>query len=159
MVCGKQVFACHKFMLAARSPVLRAMLESPMKEEAATRRVEINDLIPEVVEAMLLFMYSGSVPNLVEAAADLLAAAEKYQLDQLKELCQQQLINTTDVGNAVGHLFLGDRYQAPGLRKRAMGFVVPNMREVLGNPEKKQKLIDQPALLAEVTMEFMAGSE
>jgi hypothetical protein len=83
-------------------------------------------------------------------------AAEKYQLDQLKDLCQQQLINATDVGNAVDHLFLGDKYQAPGLRKRAMGFVVPNIKAVLGNPEKKQKLIDQPALFVEVTM---AGSD
>jgi hypothetical protein len=158
VVCGQKVFACHQFMLAARSPVLRAMFQSPM-QEAAARRVEIKDLDHTVVDAMLLFIYTGSVPNLAEAAGELLAAAEKYQLDQLKDLCEQQLINATDEGSAVAHLFLGYKYLAPRLRKRAMRFVVPNMKAVLDNPEWKKKLINQPALLAEVIMEFMAGTE
>ncbi len=82
VVCKTEVFKCHQFMLSARSPVLRAIFQSPMTE-AATRRLEIKDLSPDVVDTMLLFIYTGNVPNLVEAAAELLEAAEKYQIDQL----------------------------------------------------------------------------
>jgi speckle-type POZ protein len=156
VVCNTEVFKCHQFMLAARSPVLRAMFQSPMTE-AATRRLEIKDLSPDVVDAMLLFVYTGNVPNLAEAAAELLEAAEKYQIDQLKDICEQQLIETTDIGNAVAHLFLGDRFQAMELRKVAMEFVVQHFKAVMANPEWKQKLIGHPALLAEITVEFLAG--
>jgi hypothetical protein len=156
VVCNTEVFKCHQFMLAARSPVLRAMFQSPMTE-AATRRLEIKDLSSDVVDTMLLFIYTGNVPNLAEAAAELLEAAEKYQIDQLKDLCEQQLIEITDIGNAVAHLFLGDRFQAMGLRKVAMEFVVQHFKAVMANPEWKQKLIGHPALLAEITVEFLAG--
>jgi speckle-type POZ protein len=156
VVCNTEVFKCHQFMLSARSPVLRAMFQSPMAE-AATRRLEIKDLSPDIVDAMLLFVYTGNVPNLAEAAAELLEAAEKYQIDQLKDLCEQQLIEITDIGNAVAHLFLGDRFQAMGLRKVAMKFVVQHFKAVMANPEWKQKLIDSPALLAEINVEFLAG--
>ncbi len=63
VVCNTEVFKCHQFMLAARSPVLRAMFQSPMTE-AASRRLEIKDLLPDIVDAMLLFIYTGNVPNL-----------------------------------------------------------------------------------------------
>ncbi len=156
VMCNTEVFKCHQFMLAARSPVLRAMFQSPMTE-AATRRLEIKDLPPDMVDVMLLFIYTGNVPNLSEVAAELLDAAEKYQIDQLKDLCEQQLTETTDIGNAVSHLFLGDRFQAVGLRKVAMEFVVQHFKAVMANPEWKQRLIGHPALLAEITVEFLAG--
>jgi hypothetical protein len=156
VVCNTEVFKCHQFMLAARSPVLRAMFQSPMTE-AAARRLEIKDLAPDIVDTMLLFIYTGNVPNLATVAAELLEAAEKYQIDQLKDLCEQQLTETTNVGNAVAHLFLGDRYQAQVLRKKAMEFVVQNFKATMANPVWRQKLIDHPALMAEITVEFLSG--
>jgi len=156
--CGTRVFPCHQFMLAARSPVLRAMFHSPMSE-AATKKVEIKDLAPDILDAMLLFMYTGEVPNLEERASELLAAAEKYQMDQLKDMCEQELIRTTDCGNALAHLFLGDKYQAAGLRQKAAQIVALNLKAVLANPEWKTQLMSRPAILAELTMELLVKSD
>jgi hypothetical protein len=44
-------------------------------------------------------------------ANELLAAAEKYQMDELKDLCEEQLIASTDTGNAVAHFFLANRFK------------------------------------------------
>jgi hypothetical protein len=44
-------------------------------------------------------------------ASELLAAAEKYQMDELKDLCEEQLIASTDTGNAVAHFFLANRFK------------------------------------------------
>ena len=150
VVCGTRVFPCHQFLLAARSPVMRATFQSPMLE-AATRRVEIRDLSPDIVDAMLTFMYTGDVPNPAEMASELLEAAERYQMDQLKDMCEQELIGTMNIDNALALLFLGDRYHAPELRRKAVELLAPNIREVLANPEWKQQLIGQPAILAELT--------
>jgi len=44
-------------------------------------------------------------------ASELLAAAEKYQMDELKDLCEEQLIASTDTGNALAHFFLANRFK------------------------------------------------
>jgi hypothetical protein len=127
------------------------MFQNPMAE-ATTKKVEIKDLSPEIVEAMLLYIYTGDVPNLDELAVELLAAAEKYALEDLKGLCEQQLLSTLNMRNAVDHIFLADTFSMASLRKKAVLEVANNMREVLRNPEWKQKLEENPILLAEIMM-------
>ncbi len=41
-------------------------IKSPSFQEAATRRLEIVDFAPEIVEAMLFYVYTGEVANLDE---------------------------------------------------------------------------------------------
>lgn len=69
--------------MAARSPVFSAMFEHGMTE-AQNHRVEIGDVDGDVLKEMLRFMYTGIAPNLERIADDLLAAADKYQLERLK---------------------------------------------------------------------------
>ncbi len=66
----------------------------------------------------------------MKLASELLAAAEKYQLDDLKELCEEQLMVSTDTGNALAHLLLANRFRASALRQKAMDFVLPNMQAI-----------------------------
>lgn len=69
--------------MAARSPVFSAMFEHGMSE-ARNDRVQIDDIDPDVLKEMLRFMYTGVAPNLERMSDDLLAAADKYQLERLK---------------------------------------------------------------------------
>lgn len=76
------------------------MFEHEMSE-SRNDRVNIEDIDPEVLREMLRFMfliffidwenknfqnlrYTGSAPNLERMADELLAAADKYQLERLK---------------------------------------------------------------------------
>ena len=46
-----------------------------------------------------------------QGASELLGAADQYQLDLLKCLCEEKLCSTTSLDNAVEHLVLGDMYR------------------------------------------------
>lgn len=83
LTCGGRDFNVHKAILAARSPVFAAMFEHKMRESQSDR-VDVADVDAEVMREMLRFMYTGQAPNLERMADDLLAAADKYQLDRLK---------------------------------------------------------------------------
>jgi speckle-type POZ protein len=155
LVCDTQVFKCHQLILSIRSQVFRAMFQNPMAE-ATTKKVEIKDLSPEIVEAMLLYIYTGDVPNLDELAVELLAAAEKYALEDLKSLCEQQLTSGLDIENAVDLFLLADMYLAASLRKNAVQLLARNLNVVLTNAVWKQKMEGQPILLSEIMLESLA---
>ena len=61
---------------------------------------------------MILYIYTGNTPNLNKLAGDLLGAAEQYQLEMLKNICEEKLCNSLEISNSVNHLILGDLYQA-----------------------------------------------
>ena len=52
-------FAAHRLVLASASPVFAKMLQCEMKE-AQTRKILIEDVLPEVVAKALRFMYTGA---------------------------------------------------------------------------------------------------
>ena len=157
--CGDQVFDCHQVVLAARSPVFRAMFKSNMLEKQ-TRKVEVPDIRPEVVSDMLTFMYTGRTPNLDQLVEDLLTAADKYQLDQLKSVCVENLCKKIDVENCIGVLILGDNYQTNQFRKSSLQFIERNRRKIFKSKNWEEKLQPYPHLMAEVIRKLaLAGPE
>ncbi|XP_057379113.1 uncharacterized protein LOC130701151 [Daphnia carinata] len=81
LVQGK-VFPAHRAILAARSPVLANLLSQP-----GIDFLRIEDIDASVFEEFLHFIYTG---RLTTSANDvqLLAAAERYQVNTLMKLCQ-----------------------------------------------------------------------
>ena len=71
----------------------------------------IKDIPSDVVAEMLLYIYTGNTPNLNKLAGDLLGAAEQYQLEMLKNICEEKLCNSLEIDNSVNHLILGDLYR------------------------------------------------
>ena len=112
--CGDQTFDAHKFILSARSPVLSRMLQAEMREKRSGI-VDLEDASPEMVSELLKFIYTGSCcvndkepePQIV---CDLLQAADKYELENLKEMCQYALASTLTPKNSmqvICTIFLG----------------------------------------------------
>ena len=58
---GDQNFPVHRAILAARSPVFRAMFTSNMKESVA-EEIQIEDMEPDVMEELLRCVYTDQVP-------------------------------------------------------------------------------------------------
>ncbi|OXU22399.1 hypothetical protein TSAR_010979 [Trichomalopsis sarcophagae] len=52
-------------------------------------KLQIKDVDSDIMKQLLLFMYTGYVSKLFTYADELLAAAEKYQLEDLKAMCQK----------------------------------------------------------------------
>ena len=86
-----QSFDCHMAILAARIPVFMAMFQSNMKEKQ-THTVNIDDCRAGVVDKMLNFIYNVSSPDAIsEIRSELFEVADKYQLDLMKEICEESL--------------------------------------------------------------------
>ena len=149
--CEGQTFDCHLAILAARSPVFMAMFQSNMKEKE-TKTVTIEDFKAEVVSQMLNFIYTGNISShdTGEVATELIAAADKYQLDLLKEICEERLCSSLEVTNCVEYLVLGDMYQTFKLRKRAMEIAVENIVSITDTDVFKNLFKQMPELAWEV---------
>jgi len=148
LACGDQVFYCHKFMLSSRSPVFKAMFQSNMTENESGA-VSIIDIHQDVLLEMLQYVYTGCSLTLEKYAGDLLAAAEKYQLDQLKGSCEEMLISKLDVENCIEMLLLAEMNQATNLKTTAVEFFTKNIRK-FDAIDWKFALKNQPTLVMEI---------
>ena len=151
--CHGQTFDCHQAILAARSPVFLAMFQSNMKEKE-TKTVTIDDYRAEVVSEMLNYIYTGNVSGndiINEIATELLAAADKYQMDLLKNICEERLCSSVNVTNCVELFVIGDMYQTFKLRRTALRLVEQNMNSIIDTDVFKDLYKRKPELAWEVT--------
>ena len=142
--CQGKMFHCHKAILAGRSPVLEAMFSSNFKEGMGNK-VEVKDITPDIIEEMLRFIYSGEVWNLKEVAANLLIPAEKYQVTDLKNLCEESLCVNITLDNVLDTLELADLHNAANLRATALKFIGENAKEVASQKEWRERIPDMMA--------------
>jgi len=148
ITCGDKVYDCHKTILTSRSQVMKTMLESNMKEKI-TGDIEIKNMDHEVLEDLLKYIYSGFAPNIEEHTLELLAAADQYQIEKLKELCEMKLCSRLDISNCIEFLILGDMHSAPKLKAASLEYVSRNLQKMKPS-EWKQSFLAHPALMAEV---------
>ncbi|XP_070013567.1 BTB/POZ and MATH domain-containing protein 2-like [Nicotiana sylvestris] len=88
-----------KTSIAARSPMFRAQLFGPLKEDNV-QSIKVDEIQAPVFKALLHFIYWDALPDLQELvgldtkwavtlmAHHLLAAADQYGLERLRALCE-----------------------------------------------------------------------
>lgn len=140
----------HKVILMLRSPVFAAMFNTEMKEKN-TDRVTITDTSYNTMRQVLRFMYTGVRPSSYEVTTDLLVAADKYNLELLKEMCEHSLSSTVSTDSAAELLSLADRHNAKLLKSTAMGFVTKHCQAVMQTEGWKAVVEQEPQLFSEVT--------
>ena len=150
--CEDQTFDCHQVILSARSPVFMAMFQSDMMEKE-TQTLTIEEFKSNVVAEMLNFIYTGTVSShesISEIVSELLPAANKFQLDLLKKICEDSLCSTVEVTNCVKYLVLGDMYQTLNLKRRALEIAVENVDSIMDSDVFKDLFKQKPELAWEV---------
>ena len=146
--CESRTFTCHKAILTSRSPVFEAMFSHNLRE-SQHNEVEIQDLQADTVRIMLQYIYSGSLePN--TNSKELLCAADKYQLTQLKTACELSLSRSIDIDSCVELLVLADTHTANTLKKAALNFIVSNLQKIISNPNWQDELTAHPGILAQI---------
>ena len=126
--------------------------------EAQTRRIEIKELEPEVLQAMLEYIYTGKMAYSTMKPEVMLAAAQMYDLGPLKEFYEAKLCKSLDISNCVDMLVLGDLHEAAALKRDAMRLIVINIDSLIKSPDWKDKLIRHPVLIFEVLKNVGEGS-
>lgn len=149
ITCEGREFRCHKNILSARSQVFDAMFSHDM-EENKNGKVDIIDLDADTVYDMIAYIYSEKVPDLEVKAAGLLSAAEKYDLQELKNMCEVSLCESIAMENVLDLLVLADLHRATSVRTLALKFIVDNSREVTAQSGWRDKLRNYPDIMGDI---------
>jgi len=123
IVCQEHEIPANRVLLATRSEVFRAMFAHSTLE-ASSGRIEITDVDAVVFEQLLAYIYTGFSPNVDALAEELLIAANKYALEELKTDCVRVLESHLSMDNVLEMLKLGDRHEASKLKEAAINFLV-----------------------------------
>jgi speckle-type POZ protein len=125
---GGRAFHAHRMILAARSPVFKAMLFGPMMEKD-TRSIEVDDVEPDIFEMLLHFIYTASLPpcdgedHSSAAMQHLLVAADRYGMNRLKLICEEKLCKSIDVETVTTTYVLANLHQCERLKHACLEFI------------------------------------
>ncbi|CAL4941874.1 unnamed protein product [Urochloa decumbens] len=166
LVAG-EAFAAHRCVLAALSPVFDALLFGLMKEGTATENcIRIDDMVPQVFESLLHFIYTDSLPEAEgqdeEASATmaqhLLEAADRYGMDRLKLICEDRLCRYIDVSTVGTSLALAELHRCQGLKETCFQFLksLKTLDEVMATDGFQHLAKSSPSAMLEL-MSKLAG--
>ncbi|XP_052169195.1 BTB/POZ and MATH domain-containing protein 1-like [Oryza glaberrima] len=154
---GGETFAAHRCVLAARSPVFRAELYSSMKEGNTAGVVRIEDMEAQVFKLLLRFVYTDSLPEIENDDEDvmcqhLLVAADRYNLERLKLICEEKLCSYISVDAVSNILALADQHHCDGLKKACFHFLASpaNLNAVIASDGLKHLSRRFPSLMEEL---------
>lgn len=145
---GKE-FRAHKLLLVSRSPYFANLFQHDITLRLLDY-LELQDVRAEVFEQVLHFVYTDSIQNVEEFPEDLLIAANKYQIEALKEACENYLIRTITNQNCINLLLLGDFHCAPRLKEAAITFIESHITELICCPSWQKLKETKPQLLVEM---------
>ncbi|CAN6318384.1 unnamed protein product [Urochloa humidicola] len=146
---GGETLSAHRCVLAARSTVFRTELFGQMKEDSTNSVIRIDDMEANFFRLLLTFIYSDSVPNMKEDEKEqleknedddsrvtwqhLLMAADRYDLERLRIICQVNLCKCISVTTVVKMLVLADKRNYGWLKESCLDFLqIPaNLEEVM----------------------------
>ena len=97
--------AAHRCVLAARSPVFRAMFQQSM-QETAVGQVHIDDVDAVAFDSFLRSLYSLSLDSKCQCVPGVLVLADRYQVADLVRACLDHLTSTVTEKNLVDLLQL-----------------------------------------------------
>jgi speckle-type POZ protein len=108
----------HRCILSARSPVFAAMFQHNM-QESKTGEVMIQEIEKDIFYQFLHFIYSGetSDPLTETTAQQLLAAAVKYNIQDLKDECASFLLPYVSETTAQKMFELADAFHVKNLKE------------------------------------------
>lgn len=118
------IIKAHRAVLAARSPVFYSMFSHNLQEKELST-INIPDMSIEACEAFLNSLY-GNIGNtdFLNYRVDLLRAADKYEVLDLKDVCHESLVEDIDTKNVLIRLQIAHLYRLPKLKICCMQYLV-----------------------------------
>ncbi|XP_020160128.1 BTB/POZ and MATH domain-containing protein 2-like [Aegilops tauschii subsp. strangulata] len=153
-----QLFRAHRCVLAARSQVFKAELFGPMKE-SKTGHIMVDDMEPQVFEALLHFMYTDAMPDddedegKIVRLQHLLVAADRYGVDRLKIMCEDKLHEGIDVDTVATTLLLAEQHHCEDLKEACIQFISSprdKLSAVMATDGFKQLVVSCPLLMEDI---------
>ncbi|KAM9973122.1 hypothetical protein ACTFIR_012497 [Dictyostelium discoideum] len=124
-------FYTHKFVLSARSPVFMKMLSCQMME---SNSVIITSHFPRSIFYILLkFLYSGKVEMNATNVLEVLAIADYYQLEDLKDFCGKYSLQTCIDGelDICRVLYASEQYGLEKIKQLCLDYISQHSMDIL----------------------------
>lgn len=143
----------HRAILACRSPVFRAMFEHELKEKTSAV-IRVDDIPTPAMRGLLLFLYTGEhdTKAMNEYGLSMLAAAHKYDVPELKRVCEAAVSANVSPNSVVETLFHARLYDAPRVKKACLECIARNLKEVAFTEDFRLAVLskDDPELVLEI---------
>ena len=124
-------FYAHRLILKKSAPMLAAICESNDSGGGVT--ASVNDIRPEIFCHLLSYVYGMTIPEeeIKTHAKDIIAAADKYSIVNLKLEAEAAYVQTTNfsVDNAMDNLLYADSMNLALLKEAVMDFLAENDSE------------------------------
>ncbi|GJN09608.1 hypothetical protein PR202_ga27629 [Eleusine coracana subsp. coracana] len=156
-----EVFSAHKVILAMRSPVFKAKLYGPGREDSQ-QHIVIEEIQPATFRALLYFIYTDSLlegmdrdladDSRQEMIRRLLVAAGQYEVQRLKLMCEDILCRSLSVGNVSSTLAFAVEHGLCILKETCIEFIRSsnNIKYVVTSKGFERLKRNRPAVLVEV---------
>ena len=152
-VSGETIKA-HKIILA-RSTYFANMFASEMNE-THTNEIDVPDASPKAFQAMIVYLFGGFAPfDLDEMRLDLFAVADKYGIDNLRDMCLFSIFRSLDAKTVVDTLLLAERYNLEELMSQAKLVLKANISAVEQSRRNREKLKEDPDFLFKLFVELV----
>lgn len=140
----------HKLILSTKSSVFSAMFD----EENNNNRIKINDMKLDVAKQLLEFIYTNEKPTKInEYTTELMIAAQKYQINGLKIMCEEILFDSISVNNAIKILLIAHQHDMKELKDFVIDFIKSH-GVILKSTGFKDLEKERPTLALEVLHEI-----
>lgn len=126
-------YHAHSLVLEICAPMLAALCVSSDGEKMKIAR--ITDINPDIFRHLLWYVYGGSVKkdDLAAYAKDIIDAADKYSIVNLKLEAEAAYVKSTDITmeNAIDNLLYADAKNCALLKENVLDFLATNCEDVI----------------------------
>ncbi|KAI0981657.1 hypothetical protein GJ496_004143 [Pomphorhynchus laevis] len=147
----------HRLILMARSKVFAAMFNWNKDEEERNTdttepsrefKVVINDTDADTIQNMLSFIYTSTFENTSKCNwLQLLKVSDKYDLTDLKQVCEREIADNLNVENVCEILMQAYMHSISKLYKKALTYTLKNMSMVLKSDGWLEFIANCPLIL------------
>lgn len=133
---GNTAIHAHRLVLRQCAPMFATLFDSfDTLDGIEMATVNITDVRPEVFRLLLAYVYGRSLPknDMKIHAKDIINAAEKYALVNLKLVAEVAYVNSTTITleNVIDNLFYADSKNLALLKEAVMDFLAENHDEAI----------------------------
>ena len=129
-----KVIECHRVIIAAISPVLKAMLKSQMKE-TTEKQIELNNISPQALDILVQYIYTGETRIPKGTLMDVIEAADFLQMDELKQMCLEQASPVIQPNNVISWFKLSDKMNLSELLSQCSKILTSQLDEIKAGQE------------------------
>ncbi|KAM3850239.1 kelch-like protein 30 [Diretmus argenteus] len=123
-------FPCHRSVLALCSTYFHSMFSGDFVESTAAR-VELQDVDPDILKALLDFAYTGKLTINQGNVEGLICTSSQLQFQTIRAVCSRYLQHQINATNCLGILEFGEIHGCPEVVAKAWAFLLENFEAVL----------------------------